>query len=266
MGSGPLAPFRGGRMDAMPAPVTLPRLSWGPFDGPHALLAHGLGSDGALMWRYGTALADAGWHAVAVDLRGHGVAPRALDYSIAAYAGDLAATAPVTGGEWDAVIGHSLGGAAATAVAADEPGWTRRLVLIDPAISLSDDDRETVRASQEEAFADPSIEAVRAAHPDWHPIDIELKARATQRASRWAVEQTSLQNAVWDVRAAAAALTVPTHVIGADPAVLSLFTGDLAAEVLQNPVVTMSVIAGAGHSPHRDRPEATVAALLEALA
>ncbi|WP_285135881.1 alpha/beta hydrolase [Microbacterium sp. lyk4-40-TSB-66] len=249
----------------MPAPVTLPRLSWGSPGAPRVLLAHGLGSDGALMWRYGTALADAGWHAVAVDLRGHGVAPRALDYTLAAYAADLVATTPEGNGPWDAVVGHSLGGAAATIAAAGGAGWTRRLILIDPAIALSDDDREIVRVSQEQAFAEPSIEAVRAAHPEWHPIDVELKARATRRASRWAVEQTSLQNAEWDVRDAAAALEVPTHVIGADPAVHSIFTGDLAAEVLRNTMVTMRVIAGAGHSPHRDRPEAAVAALLDAL-
>ncbi|MBT9605701.1 alpha/beta hydrolase [Microbacterium sp.] len=249
----------------MSAPVTLPRLSWGDARGPAVLLAHGLGSDAALMWRLGTALADAGWHAVAVDLRGHGDAPRTLDYSLAAYAADLAATRPDDGGAWDAVVGHSLGGAAATIAAAADAAWTRRLVLVDPAIHLSDRDRDTVRASQEQSFADPSIAAVRAAHPDWHPVDVELKARATQRASRWAVEQTSAQNTVWDVRAEAAALSVPTHVIGADPAVYSIFTGALADEVLQNPLVTMSVVSDAGHSPHRDRPDETVAALLAAL-
>ncbi|WP_150958889.1 alpha/beta fold hydrolase [Microbacterium testaceum] len=249
----------------MPTPLTLPRLSWGDPRGPQALLAHGLGSDGALMWRYGVALADAGWHAVAVDLRGHGDAPRALEYGLSAYAADLLGTAPGGGGTWDAVVGHSLGGAASTLAAAENPAWTRRLVLIDPAITLSAGDREIVRASQEQSFADPSIDAVRAAHPDWHPIDVELKARATQRASRWAVEQTSLQNPEWDVRSAAASLTVPTHVVGADPAVHSIFTGELAAEVLRNPVVTMSVVPGAGHSPHRDRPEAAVAAVLDAL-
>lgn len=252
-------------MDAMASPVTLPRLSWGDPLGPQALLAHGLGSDGALMWRYGVALADAGWHAVAVDLRGHGEAPRTLDYRLSAYAADLLGTTPARGGAWDAVVGHSLGGAASTLAAAQNPGWTRRLVLIDPAIALSEDDREIVRTSQEQSFADPHIEAVRAAHPAWHPIDVELKARATQRASRWAVEQTSAQNTEWDVRSAAASLTVPTHVVGADPAVHSLFTGDLAAEVLRNPVITMSVIDGAGHSPHRDRPEAATAAVLDAL-
>ncbi|WP_251048812.1 alpha/beta fold hydrolase, partial [Microbacterium sp. ISL-103] len=88
----------------MPAPLTLPRISWGdPAADRRALLVHGLGSSAALMWRVGTALADAGWHATAVDLRGHGDAPRALDYSVAAYGADLAATT-ADGGPWDAVL------------------------------------------------------------------------------------------------------------------------------------------------------------------
>jgi pimeloyl-ACP methyl ester carboxylesterase len=65
------------------------------------------------MWRYGAWLADAGWHATAVDLRGHGTAPRALDYTIDAYASDVLHTAAPDGEPWDLVIGHSLGGAAA---------------------------------------------------------------------------------------------------------------------------------------------------------
>lgn len=259
----------------MRTPLALPRLQWGPADSQrHALLIHGLGSSGALMWRFGTALADAGWCATAVDLRGHGTAPRALDYTIEAYAADVLGTAPDRGyrgdaGDggtgWDLVIGHSLGGAAATVASAEDPTWTRRLVLVDPGIHLADADREAVTASQEQAFADTSQEAVRAEHPDWHPQDIELKSLAAQQASRWAVEQTGAQNTPWDVREAAARLTVPTHVLGADPAVYSLFTGELAEQVRRNPVVTMSVVAGAGHSPHRDAPEETIRQLFAAL-
>lgn len=249
----------------MAIPVTLPRLSWGdPHAERRALLLHGLGSDAALMWRYGTALADDGWRADAVDLRGHGSAPRALDCTLEAYAADVAAVR--TDGEpWDLVIAHSLGGAAAVLASAAHPRWTRRLVLIDPAVHLSDADRENVRQGQEESFADPSIDAIRATHPDWHELDIELKAAATQSASRWMIEQTSEQNTTWDVREAASRLSVPTHVIGADPTVFSIFTGDVAAEVLQNPRITMSVVAGAGHSPHRDLPDATIGALRNAL-
>jgi len=250
----------------MPAPVTLPRLSWGSPDASRrALLIHGLGSSAALMWRFGATLADAGWQATAVDLRGHGTAPRALDYTIAAYAADVGHTAPDGGGAWDLVIGHSLGGAAATLASADAPDWARRLVLVDPGIQLDDADRDAVRAGQEEAFADPSPDAVRAAHPHWHAQDIELKSLAAQQASRWAVEQTSRQNRPWDVRDAAARLSVPTHVLASDPAVHSIFRGALADEVLRNPVVTMSVVAGAGHSLHRDKPEESMRLLLDAL-
>ncbi len=252
----------------MPAPVTLPRLSWGDVAAPRrALLVHGLGSSGALMWRLGDALAAAGWHATAVDLRGHGDAPRMLDYSVAAYAADLAATSPPGAGAWDAVVGHSLGGAAGTVAAADDADWTRRLVLIDPAIHVVQQDAAVVRRSQERAFADNRLDAVRQEHPHWHPQDQELKVDAVRRASAWAVEQTSAQNQPWDVRAHAARLTVPTHVIGGDPAVSSIFTGALADEVLaSNPRISLSVVAGAGHSVHRDRPEESIRHLLEALA
>lgn len=217
------------------------------------------------MWRYGTALADDGWRADAVDLRGHGTAPRASDYTIAAFAADLLATHPAGGGPWDLVIGHSLGGAASTSAAAADPSWTRRLILVDPAIHLRERDRKIVRDSQERSFADPSEAGVRAEHPDWHPHDIELKALSARQASRWAVEQTSAQNPEWDERDAASRLTVPTHVIASDPEVYSIFTGSLVDEVLANPHVSMSVVAGAGHSPHRDKPEATIALVRQAL-
>ncbi|GAB3602463.1 alpha/beta fold hydrolase [Microbacterium aureliae] len=249
----------------MATPVQLPRASWGDPDSPRrALLVHGLGSNGALMWRYGVHLADAGWRADAVDLRGHGTAPRTLDYRIAAYAADLGACR--TDGGWDLVIGHSLGAAASTVAAASDRSWTRRLVLIDPALHLLPRDRGVVRRSQAAAFADPTVRAVRAEHPDWHEQDVELKALSAQQASRWAVEQTSEQNPEWDVRDAASRLTVPTHIIGSDPKVYSIFTGALADEVLQNQAITMSIVARAGHSPHRDRPEETLAVLDAALA
>lgn len=248
----------------MTAPLELPALTWGTPDASHrALLIHGLGSSGALMWRLGAALAEAGWAASAVDLRGHGSAPRALDYTIDAFAADVAATTPPQGGPWDLVIGHSLGGAAAVVASAGQPGWARRLVLIDPGIVVLGADAETVRASQEQAFADNRAELVRAEHPNWHPLDIELKVDAVARASRWAVDQVAVQNPNWDVRDACARVGVPTHVIGADPAVYSLFTGDIAAGVLAaNPRFTMSIVAGAGHSPHRDEPDETVRQLL----
>jgi pimeloyl-ACP methyl ester carboxylesterase len=252
----------------MPTPLALPRLAWGhPSSSRRALLVHGLGSSAALMWRLGDALAANGWHATAVDLRGHGDAPRALDYSVAAYGADLSATLPDRGGAWDAVIGHSLGGAASAVAAASAPDWTRRLVLLDPALFVGPHDAQVVRRSQERAFADNRVERIREEHPHWHPQDWELKADAVHRASAWAVEQTSVQNDPWDVRTEVARLAVPTHVIASDPAVYSIFSGDTARQVLaSNPRLTMSIVADAGHSLHRDQPEASVRELLEAVA
>ncbi|MGN6221990.1 MAG: alpha/beta fold hydrolase [Microbacterium sp.] len=251
----------------MSAPVLLPRLSWGSAVAERrALLVHGLGSTGALMWRYGVALADAGWRADAVDLRGHGAAPRALDYTLAAYGADIAATRPTDGGTWDIVIAHSLGGAAAVLASSADPGWTRRLVLIDPAIALQPDDRASIDAGLTAAFDDPTQEAVRRAHPHWHDQDIELKARASQVTSRWAVEQTTAQNPEWDVTDAALRVDVPVDVIAAG--VGSIFRDTpVEAAVAANPRFRRPVvIAGAGHSPHRDDPDATIAALRSLLA
>ncbi|KHK98558.1 hypothetical protein LK09_06175 [Microbacterium mangrovi] len=250
----------------MVSPVTLPRLSWGdPASSRHALLAHGLGSTGALMWRFGLTLADAGWFAQAVDLRGHGDAPRALDYRLDAFASDLEHTHPDHAGSWDLVIGHSLGGAAATLASARHPRWARRLVLVDPAIHLDDHQRAEVNAGQAASASAPGVDAIRSVNPHWHELDVELKADALRRCSRWAIEQVGVQNETWDVRDAAAAITVPTHVIAADPEVSSLFHGRTAEEVLGNPAFSMSVVPGAGHSLHRDKPEQAMTQLLEAL-
>ena len=256
----------------MTMPLTLPTTSWGSASATRrALLVHGLGSNGPLMWRFGVALADAGWHATAVDLRGHGLAPRALDYTIAAYAADLIGVTPEIDNEtadttpWDLVIGHSLGGASAIVAAAAYPAWTKQLVLIDPAVVLSRDARANMRNGQERTFAEETAVTIRAEHPTWHENDIELKAVSVQQGSRWGILETSTQNDPWDVRAEASRLRIPTHVIAGDPAVMSIFAGALAAEVMQNPVVSMSVIEGTGHSPHRDNPEATMAALLAVL-
>jgi pimeloyl-ACP methyl ester carboxylesterase len=250
----------------MPAPVTLPRIAWGdPGAERHALLIHGLGSNGPLMWLFGTALAEAGWYAVAVDLRGHGLAPRSTDYTLAAYGTDVAHVRREGG--WDLVIGHSLGGASATLAQATHPRWARHLVLVDPAIHLTPEQRAAVQAGNAASFAAPTAEGVRAANPTWHPNDVEAKVTSLRQASTWGTDQTAVQNPDWDVREAFLALTVPTLVLAADPAVNSLFTGPAIDElVAANPHVSVRVIEGAGHSLHRDKPAETLAALFDGLA
>lgn len=248
--------------------LTLPRLLWGsPDSRRQALIVHGLGSSAQTCWRIGEALAEWGFLATAVDLRGHGYAPRGSSYRIQDFADDLAQTAPATTGAWDVVIGHSIGAASAVVAAFQRPEWAQKLVLLDPALALGEERKKLVHQGQLDGHDRLTEEDVARDNPHWHPLDIELRIWSARTASRFALEHAVIDNPVWDTTEQARGLSQETLVIGGDPDVDSMFTGDHAEEILQaNPRMTHTVIAGAGHSPHRDRPEATLQALREFLA
>ena len=74
------------------------------------------------------------YRAIAYDLRGHGKSERATDYSLRAFADDaLHVIRDLCRGP-AVVIGHSLGGLAALAAAAEAPDLVAGLVLEDPAL------------------------------------------------------------------------------------------------------------------------------------
>jgi len=244
--------------------LTLPRLHWGnPDSAKKALLVHGLGSSAQTTWRLGEALAEAGWSATAIDLRGHGYAPRGSTYRFEDFAGDIEHTTPVGTGSWDVVIGHSIGAAAALLASVSSPQWAKKLVLLDPALLLSDERAEMVRSGQMHGHDHLTEDEVRRDFPHWHPLDVELRVWSHRTASRFALEHAVLDNPGWNVVDHAKAVTAPTLIIASDPAVDSMFTGDHADDILaSNPAITMTVIHGAGHSVHRDKPEETISALL----
>ena len=245
--------------------LELPRLHWGDADSPRrALVVHGLGSSAHTCWQVAEALAEAGWSVTAVDLRGHGYAPRASRYRISDFALDLEHTHPTAGGSWDLAIGHSIGAASVVVARAHQPSWANKLVLLDPALLLGEERKEMVRAGQLYGHDQLTEEETRRDNPHWHPLDVELRVWSHRTASRFAVEHAVLDNPHWDVVADAKSVSVPTLVIGGDPAVDSMFTGDHAQDVLSaNPHMSMVVIDGAGHSVHRDRPAQTIAAILD---
>jgi len=243
--------------------LTLPRVTWGVNGAPkHALLVHGLGSSAHTMWRVGEAFADAGWCATAVDLRGHGNAPRASRYRISDFAGDLLLTNPSHQGNWDVVIGHSIGAASALVAAATDQGWTKRIIFLDPAFTVGPERRQMVLDGQRHAHDHLTEEDVRTQNPNWHPLDVEFRVTASRQASRFALEQAVFDNEDWDTERETAQLAVPGLVVGGDPAVDSMFTGDHAERVVRgNSKIQHVVISGAGHSVHRDRPENTLEAI-----
>jgi pimeloyl-ACP methyl ester carboxylesterase len=228
---------------------SLTSLEWGQR-GPRALLIHGLTSSARGWWRLGAEMARAGYRVTAPDLRGHGDSPRGEDYLLASYAADVLAL----GHEWDVVVGHSLGGAIATIAQTKNRKFAGRLVLEDPVLRLSDPNRFI--AEYTKPFEDPSAAAILALNPGWHPQDARIKAEALEASSPEVVRRTTLDNQPWDLVPMAIELAAPTLVIAADPdrgAFVSPEMGDRIAAA--NPRVRFQVLAGTGHSMHRDSYE-----------
>jgi non-heme chloroperoxidase len=111
--------------------------AWGDPEAPPALLLHGGGQTRHAWGRTASALAREGWHAVALDLRGHGESDWAPDgdYRLGAFRADLERV--IAGfAEPPALVGASLGGLAIL-LAAESPRFTARaVVLVDVAPRL----------------------------------------------------------------------------------------------------------------------------------
>ncbi|ONI89342.1 hypothetical protein ALI144C_05220 [Actinosynnema sp. ALI-1.44] len=237
--------------------VRLTTRQWGDGD-RHALLLHGINSSGNTWWRVADALGAQGFTVTAPDLRGHGDSPRASRYAATDYAADIR----TLGKRWDLVVGHSLGGLIAVH-AAREPGWTARLVLLDPAVELSDSDVERyTELNVQEVQRPPIPEALLAANPRWHPEDARLKYLAVLATSPFVAERTMRDNAPWHYLADVETLATPTLILGADPAVGAVFGPDLGGTAAAaNTAIEYRIVPNAGHSVHRDAPEAVLDAI-----
>lgn len=236
--------------------MELPEFIHGDPDGPRALLIHGLSSSADSWWRLTEALVERGWAVTAVDLRGHGSAARADRYALEDYASDLPRA------RWDVVIAHSLGGAAALIAAAD-PQFTRRLVLLDPVLEVPEHERDEIIADQ---VAELALDAATLAElkPHWDDRDRAAKLAGVRAVDPDAVTRSFTDTGTWDVTAQANAVTAQTLVLAGDPEVYTMLSPATArAVVAANPRVDYRVVTGAGHSPHRDRPDETLAALAE---
>jgi pimeloyl-ACP methyl ester carboxylesterase len=97
---------------------------------PLALL-HGLFGQGRNFGAAQRRLASAGRRVLALDLRNHGASPRAASMGHAEMADDVAGTLRARGALPAAVLGHSMGGKVAMALALRHPEAVERLVVAD---------------------------------------------------------------------------------------------------------------------------------------
>ena len=102
----------------------------GPDGAPPLVLAHGL-FGAARNWSSLAKRMARRRRVIAVDLRNHGDSPWSDDASYPAMAADLAETIRAEAGGRADLLGHSMGGKAAMALALSEPSALRRLVVAD---------------------------------------------------------------------------------------------------------------------------------------
>jgi len=246
---------------------------------PPAILLHG---GGQTRHSWGTtlgALADKGWRAYAVDLRGHGDSEWAADgdYTLDAFAGDVLAITR----ELDAppaLVGASLGGIASLAAIGEhtDEHVARALVLVDVAPRMEEQGRMRIGTFMMEHMAtgfgslDEVADAIQRYNPhrprpsDLKGLEKNLRKHADGRWYwHWDPEfiggrlggadetRASLVDPA-RLKEAAAALTVPTLLVRGR--VSDLLSEEGARELLELvPHAQMVDVAGAGHMVAGDR-------------
>jgi pimeloyl-ACP methyl ester carboxylesterase len=238
---------------------------------PLAVLVHGVTSSSRTWWRVGPALAERGFRALAVDLRGHGASRRPVAGLVAAdLAADVAETvADAAGGsppEIDLLVGHSLGALVALELVTARPGCARRLLLEDPPGPSSVDWAGLaagIEADSRRAVHDPQglRRDLEAQNPRWPPGEAERRVADLADCNAAAIAAALRPGAPFDLASLLAAARLPvllllaeeavgSSIVGVDRKVAIAAVGDSATRVLP-----------AGHSLHREALDAWLAAL-----
>lgn len=228
---------------------------WGNGDLARVLLVHGLSAYSGAWWRIGSRLAHFGATVIAPDLRGHGRSPSAESYAFAAMAADVASL----GKGWDLIIGHSLGGPIACLVAARDPS-VRALLLLDPFLDAPDAEFDVVLDDLlSELDPHATADSIAGEQPGWHPEDCFHKAISARLTSPYVVERCLRDNVPYHHLGLLDSPNAPIRILGSDPHHGALFAPG-AVDGVANPRVTYEMVAGAGHSLQRERPDVVIEA------
>jgi pimeloyl-ACP methyl ester carboxylesterase len=129
-------------------------LDWGTDGKPWLVFLHG-GAQTAHTWDILCLALRARYHAVALDLRGHGDSEWSpeLDYGLAAHSGDLLGLLDHLGADQVVLVGMSLGGMSAMYATSLAPERVRALVVVDVAPNMPPD-----RGREVVAFMNSKVE------------------------------------------------------------------------------------------------------------
>ncbi|MET7683817.1 alpha/beta hydrolase [Streptomyces sp. NPDC005423] len=253
--------------------------------GPLVVLAHGMGDTREAYRFLGPALVEAGYRVAVVDLRGCGESSTGwASYSRTAIAGDLLALVRHLGGP-AVLVGHSIAGGAVTIAAAQAPELVTAVVEIAPftrklRFRLGDMRVANYRRGASH-LAGTTLFGSRhqwakyldVAYPGVKPVDWE--ARTTQlmahlkEPSRMKVLQKMGSVSPADAGEQLGNVACPVLVVQGsdDPDWTSpRAEGDAVVAELPTGLGHLEMIDGAGHYPHVQYPQQTLAAVLPFLA
>ena len=256
--------------------VTLHVEENGNRDSPVALLLHGITSSTAT-WDWLIPHLAGNYRVLRLDFRGHGQSGRAPGtYHFPSYLADAIAVCEQAAGRPCVVIGHSLGGATAAALAQHRPDLVRGILLEDPALASSDQLRGELEGNAlldafrlmrqmipllQESNAPVEIVADTLAGspgPSGAPLRDLLHADAinAMATSMLQLDATVLDPVLDGSMITAfdpeATISVPATVLAADPASPDAVVraGDVERLARHSPHVEVRVVAGAGHLIH----------------
>lgn len=239
---------------------------------PPVVLAHGFSDDG-LCWTPVAEALEGDYDVLMVDARGHGRSDGPEQgYGSAEHAADLAGVVRGLGLKRPAVLGHSMGAAAALLLAGAHPELPRAILLEDPPAWWTAAQPAPVRPAParngiidlKRKTREELIAHARRQSPTWPEAELGPWADAKLRFS-FKILLAGESPAV-DWPAAVRRITCPALLITADPARGAIVTPEAAAALQAAvPQVRVAHIAGAGHCIRReqfDRYMATVRAFL----
>lgn len=235
-------------------------------DKPPLVLSHGI-TDSGLCWRRVAEALEAEYDVVMVDARGHGLSDRPeRDYSREEHARDLAGVIRILGLEPARVMGHSMGGAITTVLAATEPSLVRSAVLEDPpwrALTyipspVSAEDWARRIAERHEMSREQVIAVGKLTNPTWSAAEFDDWAIAKHQVSPLVVNFIGKDTTPWADYISR--IQCPALLVTGDTSLGAIVSSETAAEATRlNPHVREGHIAGAGHNIRREQFDAYLA-------
>jgi len=236
---------------------------------PVMVLSHGI-TDNGLCWCSLAKGLEADYDLILYDVRGHGLSDKpATGYGMEENVADLTGLIAALGLKKPILVGHSMGGAIVTVLAAQHPEVPGAVVLIDPAYIYRPPDWEKRKQefrqwveSDRGKSVDQMIRDLKAEQKShWPECDYKPWAESKLQYSPKIAETYDALPQLVDYFPS---ITAPTLILKADAEEPERQKNLEAAARLPNGKLVH--VDGAGHSVHRDKPKESLRVIREFLA